>query len=50
MSNGGLIMKRMCYQDRLHEYEKEKTKLRMSNLSDRDYEIAIKKLADKWRI
>lgn len=40
----------MKYEDRLREYEKEKAKLRMQPLSDKEYEQAIKKLADKWRI
>ncbi len=40
----------MTYYERLREYEREKAKLRMQPLTDRDYEIAIRKLADKWRI
>ncbi len=40
----------MTYDDRLREYEREKAKLRMQPLTDREYEIAIRKLADKWRI
>lgn len=40
----------MSYQERLHKYEQEKAKLRMQPLSDKEYQIAIKKLADKWRV
>lgn len=40
----------MDYYDRLRRYEQEKAKLRMQNLTDKEYEIAIKRLADKWRI
>lgn len=40
----------MSYQDRLQHYEQEKAKLRQQPLSDREYERAIKRLADKWRI
>ncbi len=40
----------MSYKDRLQRYEQEKAKLRMQPLSDREYEQAIKRLADKWRI
>ena len=40
----------MSYQDRLQSYEQEKAKLRQQPLSDREYEQAIKRLADKWRI
>lgn len=40
----------MSYQDRLQRYEQEKAKLRMQPLTDREYEQAIKRLADKWRI
>ncbi len=40
----------MSYYDRLREYEKEKAKLRMQPLTEREYEQAIRKLADKWRI
>lgn len=40
----------MLYQERLHKYEQEKAKLRMQNLTEKEYEQAIKVLADKWRI
>lgn len=40
----------MSYQDRLARYEQEKKKLQNQNLSYSEYEIAIIKLADKWRI
>ena len=40
----------MTYNERLYKYEQEKAKLRMQPLSDKEYQIAIKKLADKWRI
>ena len=40
----------MSYNDRLRKYEQEKAKLRMQPLSDKEYEEAIKKLADELRI
>lgn len=40
----------MSYQDRLLKYEKEKAKLRLQPLTDKEYEEAIKKLADELRI
>lgn len=40
----------MTYYDRLREYEREKAKLRQQPLTEREYEQAIQKLADKWRI
>lgn len=40
----------MTYNDRLREYEREKRKLQAAGLSWKEYEIAIRKLADKWRI
>lgn len=40
----------MLYQERLYKYEQEKAKLRMQNLTEKEYEQAIKALADKWRI
>lgn len=40
----------MCYEERLRRYEQEKTKLRMQPLTDKEYEAAIRKLADKWKI
>lgn len=40
----------MTYNERLHRYEQEKAKLRMQPLSDKEYEQAVKKAADKWRI
>lgn len=40
----------MSYYDRLCEYEKEKAKLRMQPMTDKEYEQAIRLLADKWRI
>lgn len=40
----------MCYEDRLREYEKEKRKLMSMGLSAREYEQAIRLLAEKWRI
>ena len=40
----------MTYNERLHKYEQEKAKLRMQNLTDKEYEQAVKKAADKWRI
>lgn len=40
----------MKYDDRLREYEREKAKLRMQPLTDKEYEQAIRRLADKWRI
>ena len=40
----------MSYNDRIKGYERDKAKLRLIPLSDREYEQEIKKLADKWRI
>lgn len=40
----------MSYTERLRQYEQEKAKLRMQPLTEKEYEQAIKKLADKWRI
>ena len=40
----------MDYNDRLREYEREKRKLQAAGLSWKEYEIAIRKRADKWRI
>jgi hypothetical protein len=40
----------MSYNDRLREYEREKAKLRLQPLTDKEYEQAIRRLADKWRI
>ena len=40
----------MSYNDRLRKYEQEKAKLRMQPLSDKEYEEAIKNLADELRI
>jgi hypothetical protein len=40
----------MSYNNRLQAYEQDKSKLRLQNLSDKDYEREIKKLANKWRI
>ena len=40
----------MKYEDRLREYEKEKAKLRTQPLSDKEYQIAIIKLANKLKI
>lgn len=38
----------MNYTERLLNYEREKAKLRMQSLTDKEYEQAVKKLADKW--
>lgn len=40
----------MTYNERLHKYEQDKAKLQMQPLTEKEYEQAIKKLADKWRI
>lgn len=40
----------MMLDERLKGYERDKAKLRLMPLSDREYEREIKKLADKWRI
>lgn len=40
----------MKYEDRLHAYERDKSRLKQMPLSDREYEQEIKKLADKWRV
>ena len=40
----------MCYEERLQRYEQEKAKLRMQPLTNKEYEEAIKKLVDKWRL
>lgn len=44
--------KKMLYHDRLRRYEDEKRKIIRDhpNYTAREYEEAIKKLADKWRI
>lgn len=40
----------MTYQERIKQYEREKAKLRLQPLTDKEYEEAIKKLVDKWRL
>lgn len=40
----------MKYSERLIRYEEEKRKLMNSNISAKDYEIAIIQLAKKWKI
>lgn len=40
----------MSYTDRLRRYEQEKRKLQAQNLSSEEYQKAILKLADKWRV
>ena len=40
----------MSYQERLKKYEEEKRQLQNTNLSAKEYEKEIKKLADKWKI
>lgn len=44
--------KKMPYHDRLRRYEDEKRKIIRDypNYTAREYEEAIQKLADKWRI
>ena len=41
---------RMTYEDRLREYEKEKAKLRMQPLSDKEYEQKIRELCERLKI
>lgn len=40
----------MTYNERLHKYEQEKAKLQLQNLTEKEYELAIRKLANKWKI
>ncbi len=40
----------MSYQERLQNYEKDKAKLRLQPLSDKEYEKEIIKLVNKWKI
>ena len=40
----------LSYEERLHFYERDKRRLQNANLTAREYELAIRKLADKWRI
>ena len=40
----------MSYEDKLREYEKEKRKLQMQGLTDKEYEIAIRKLVRRLGI
>ena len=40
----------MSYTDRLRRYEQEIRKLQAQNLSPVEYQKAILKLADKWRV
>lgn len=43
-------MRKMSYEERLREYEKEKTRLRLKNLSYEEYEREIIRIANKWRV
>ncbi len=43
-------IKKMTYSERLRYYESEKRQLWNTNLSAKEYEKEIKKLADKWKI
>lgn len=40
----------MSYSQRLKKYEEEKRQLWKSNMSAKDYEKAIVKLAKKWNV
>ena len=40
----------MTYDERLREYEREKAKLRMLPLSDKEYEDKIKELCKRLKI
>ena len=40
----------MSYEERLKKYEEEKRQLWSSNLTVKEYEKAIRKLAKKWKI
>lgn len=40
----------MTYQERLRKYEQEKAKLVQQCLTAEEYQKAIKKIADKWRL
>ncbi|NLT48393.1 MAG: hypothetical protein GXX92_08260 [Clostridiales bacterium] len=44
------IWVKMCYQDRLSEYEYQKEQLQKQGLSPKQYEQAIRKLANKLKI
>lgn len=40
----------MSYNDRLMEYEKEKAKLRLQSLTDKEYEQKIRELCERLKI
>lgn len=40
----------MPYSERLRCYEAEKRQLCAANMNAKEYERAIRKLADKWRV
>lgn len=43
-------MKKLTYEERLMNYERDKRLLREKNLSETEYLRAIKAIADKWGI
>lgn len=40
----------MTYSERIQGYERDKAKLRLKGLSDKEYERELKKLIDKWGV
>lgn len=40
----------MTYYERTQGYEADKAELKRKGLDDKEYELEIKKLADKWDI
>lgn len=43
-------MRYLSYEERIRRYEQDKARLRQQPLTDKEYEQAVKKLADKWRV
>ena len=41
---------KMSEVERIQQYEQDKRELISKNLSDREYQEEIKRIADKWRI
>lgn len=46
----GKTTNRMTYSDRLARYEAEKARLARMDLSNKEYEMALRDAARKWRI
>lgn len=43
-------MKKLSYEKRLSEYEREKKQLQQQPLSHIEYQQAVLRLAEKWRV